>query len=133
MWKGLTERLAPGGLLVEGTCDEIGRLARWVTLDRSGPRTLTLAARLSTLERPSDLAERLPKALIHHNVAGQPVHALLGQLDRAWATAAPYSSFGPRQRWVETVAAAAGAGRTGAARPCSMAARRADSRLGGGG
>ena len=31
------------------------------------------------------------------------MHALLGRLDRAWDTAAPYSSFGPRQRWVETV------------------------------
>ena len=51
------------------------------------------------VERPSDVAERLPKALIHHNVAGQPIHGLLTAADRAWAAAAPYSSFGPRQRW----------------------------------
>jgi hypothetical protein len=103
IWQALTKRLAPGGLLVEGTCDELGRVATWVTLDAEGPQTLTLAARLGSLDRPSDLAERLPKALIHRNVPGEPVHALLGQLDRAWDTAAPYSSFGPRQRWVETV------------------------------
>jgi len=98
-WATLRERLAPGGLLVEGTCDEIGRRAAWVALDAAGPRTLTLAAHLPTLERPSALAERLPKALIHDNVPGQPVHALLTALDRAWDRAAPWAPYGPRQRW----------------------------------
>jgi hypothetical protein len=103
VWSGLCARLAPGGLLVEGTCDEVGRLAGWVTLTSSGPSTLTLAARLGSLDRPSDLAERLPKALIHRNVPGEPVHALLRRLDRAWDVAAPYAAFGPRQRWTEAV------------------------------
>ena len=104
-WTTLQERLAPGGLLVEGTCDEIGRRAAWVALDADGPRTLTVAAHLPALERPSDLAERLPKALIHHNVPGQPVHALLAALDVAWEHAAGQSAFGPRARWVATCAA----------------------------
>ena len=99
-WTTLQGRLAPGGLLVEGTCDELGRLAAWVALGAEGPRTLTLAAHLPALDRPSDLAERLPKALIHHNVPGQPVHALLAALDAAWDRAAPYAAYGPRQRWV---------------------------------
>ena len=99
-WRTLQGGLAPGGLLVEGTCDEIGRRAAWVALDADGPRTLTLAAHLPTLGRPSDLAERLPKALIHHNVPGQPVHALLTALDDAWDRAAPQAVFGPRARWV---------------------------------
>ena len=99
-WETLRARLAPGGLLVEGTCDEVGRRAAWVALDADGPRTLTLAAHLPTLDRPSSLAERLPKALIHHNVPGQPVHALLTQLDDAWDRAAPQAVFGPRARWV---------------------------------
>jgi hypothetical protein len=103
IWAGLSARLAPGGLLVEGTCDEVGRLATWVTLDAHGPRALTVAARLASLDRPSDLAERLPKALIHRNVQGEPVHALLRDLDQAWDVAAPYAAFGPRQRWVEAV------------------------------
>ena len=103
VWAGLCTRLAPYGLLVEGTCDELGRLATWVTLDAAGPRTLTLAARLGSLQRPSDLAERLPKALIHRNVPGEPIHGLLRDLDRAWDVAAPYAAFGPRQRWVEAV------------------------------
>jgi hypothetical protein len=104
-WGRLRAALDPDGFAVEGTCDETGRLGSWVCLDAAGPRSLTLAARLSTLERPAVLAERLPKALIHHNVAGQPVHELLCALDGAWAAAAPYAPFGPRQRWLRAVAA----------------------------
>jgi hypothetical protein len=109
-WSSLRSRLAPGGLVVEGTCDELGRLASWITLDSAGPRSLTLAAALSTLDRPLTFAERLPKAVIHHNVPGEPIHEFLGALDRAWAANAPYSSFGPRQRWRHTVAAVQAAG-----------------------
>jgi hypothetical protein len=98
-WTEMCGRLGPGGLLVEGTCDELGRRACWVALDAGGPLTITLAARVADLDRPSDLAERLPKALIHHNVPGQPVHALLQAFDRGWAVGAAYQTFGPRQRW----------------------------------
>jgi hypothetical protein len=100
----MTGRLARGGLLVEGTCDELGRRCCWVTLDAAGPRTLTLACLPSDLEQPSDLAERLPKVLIHRNVPGERVHALFTALDRCWAHAAPFANFGPRARWTETIA-----------------------------
>lgn len=110
VWARLCARLAPatddvpgGGLLVEGTCDEIGRRHVWVALGPEGPRTVTFAARLGSLDRPSDLAERLPKALIHRNVPGEPVHAFLRDFDRAWAAAAPYASYGARQRWIRAV------------------------------
>ncbi|HZG02739.1 MAG TPA: class I SAM-dependent methyltransferase [Streptomyces sp.] len=103
VWERLRARLAPGGLLVEGTCDEIGRRHVWVALGPEGPRTVTFAARLGSLDTPSDLAERLPKALIHRNVPGEPVHAFLRDLDRAWAAAAPYSALGARQRWMRAV------------------------------
>jgi hypothetical protein len=99
-WTVMRAGLAPGGVLVEGTCDEIGRRAAWVDLDANGPRTLTLAAHLPTLTRPGDLAERLPKALIHHNVPGRRIHELLRALDDAWDHAAPYAAFGNRQRWI---------------------------------
>ncbi len=102
-WTTMTGALAPGGVLVEGTCDELGRLASWVLLDASGPRSLTLAARLSTLDRPAALAERLPKALIHHNVPGEPVHALIAALDDAWTSAAALAPFGRRQRFAHAV------------------------------
>ncbi|WP_030254757.1 class I SAM-dependent methyltransferase [Streptomyces violens] len=103
VWARLCARLAPGGLLVEGTCDEIGRRHVWVALGPEGPRTVTFAARLAALATPSDLAERLPKALIHRNVPGEPVHAFLRDFDRAWAAAAPYGALSARQRWIRSV------------------------------
>jgi hypothetical protein len=106
-WSRLRAGLAPGGALVEGTCDEIGRRAVWVTLPAlSGAHDaalITFSARLAALERPSDLAERLPKTLIHRNVPGEPIHLFLRDFDRAWDSAAPYSAFGPRQRWLAAV------------------------------
>lgn len=107
-WSRLRSGLADGGVLVEGTCDEIGRRAVWVTLPAgqdSRDALITFSARLASLGRPSDLAERLPKTLIHRNVPGEPVHQFLRDFDRAWDTAAPYSAFGARQRWLAAVAA----------------------------
>ena len=106
-WSAMCAR---AGTVVEGTCDELGRLACWVRLSGSGPVSLTLAARLSTLDTPGTFAERLPKALIHHNLPGEPVHDLLTALDDAWRAAAPYATFGARQRWIRTVAAVRDAG-----------------------
>ena len=98
-WSTMQAQLAPGGLIVDGTCDELGRRCCWVLLDTAGPLSLTLACDPFAIERPSDLAERLPKVLIHHNVAGQPIHALLSAADRAWASVAGHGVFGPRVRW----------------------------------
>ncbi len=106
-WSTMRAQLAEGGLLVEGTCDELGRLGAWVLVDADGPRSLTLAAKLDTLERPAEFAERLPKALIHHNVDDRPIRLFLRDLDRAWDTAAPMSTFGPRQRWAAAARAVA--------------------------
>ncbi len=102
-WALLQSRLQPGGLLVEGTCSELGRVASWVALDPEGPRTLTVALHLGSVEHPSIVAERLPKALIHRNVPGEGVHALLRELDAQWARHAPLATFSPRQRWLAAV------------------------------
>jgi hypothetical protein len=104
-WDTMRASLGPGGVIVEGTCDEWGRRSAWVALDADGPLTLTFATRVSDIATPSDLAERLPKALIHHNVPGQPVHEFLRSFDAAWAAAAGLSAFGPRQRWGAAVEA----------------------------
>jgi hypothetical protein len=109
-WATMCGRLQPDGVLVEGTCDEIGRVASWVGLSRYGPRTFTISLRLAGLEAPSIVAERLPKALIHHNVAGERIHDLLGALDRLWATHAPLGVYGPTQRWLAVVASLREAG-----------------------
>ena len=109
-WQVMTGRLAPGGLVVEGTCDEVGRRATWVALDGTGPVSLTISVRLAGLEHPSDVAERLPKALIHRNVPGERVHAYLSALDDAWARHAPLAALGARQRWSASVASVRDAG-----------------------
>jgi hypothetical protein len=106
-WARLCGGLAPGGALVEGTCDELGRLGCWVLLDPSGPASLTFACRVSALGRPADFAARLPKALIHRNVPGERVHEFLRAFDAAWDAAAPASVFGPRQRWAAACTALA--------------------------
>ncbi|HET6212306.1 MAG TPA: class I SAM-dependent methyltransferase [Micromonosporaceae bacterium] len=109
-WLAMTARLGPGGVLVDGTCDELGRLGSWLAVDASGPCSLTLSADVSTLDTPADLAERLPKALIHHNVPGTGVHALIRALADGWRDAAGYAAFGPRQRWIRACAAVRDAG-----------------------
>jgi hypothetical protein len=102
-WRIMQDRLQPGGALVEGTCNEVGRVASWVTLDEHAPVSFTVSLRLAGLAVPSVVAERLPKALIHRNVPGERVHAFLADLDLAWAVAAPLGTYGPRQRWIQAV------------------------------
>lgn len=104
-WTTVRGRLADGGLLVDGTCDELGRRAAWVSVDAAaGPVSLTLSQRLAGLQRPSDVAERLPKVLIHRNVPGEAVHAWLTALDDAWDREAALASYGARQRFAAAVA-----------------------------
>lgn len=107
-WQEMYKHLAPQGLIIDGTCDEIGRRSVWLAIRRTEdevavPESLTFSTHVASLDKPSDLAERLPKALIHHNVPGQPAHTFLQEFDRAWAMAAPHSTFGARQRWIAAV------------------------------
>ena len=101
-WERMLARLQPGGILVEGTCNEVGRVCCWINLEATGPLSLTVSLRLEGLEKPSIVAERLPKALIHRNVPGERVHDFLGSLDRHWQVNAPLSVYGPSQRWIAT-------------------------------
>lgn len=98
-WQMMIAGLSPGGQIIEGTCDEVGRRAAWVLLDESGPQTLTLAWDPADVDKPSDVAERLPKALIHENTEGHKIFALLQAADAAWDRAAGYAPYGPRVRW----------------------------------
>ncbi|WP_460737625.1 methyltransferase domain-containing protein [Microbacterium neimengense] len=105
-WERMASRLDAGGILVEGTCDELGRISTWVEIGADArPRTLTISLRLTGLELPSIAAERLPKALIHRNVPGEGVHELLRALDAEWTRAAPLATFSPAQRWQAALAA----------------------------
>ena len=76
-WQSMVARLQPEGVLIEGTCDEIGRVSTWIAVTLDGPQTLTVSLRLADLEAPSIAAERLPKALIHRNVPGERVQGLI--------------------------------------------------------
>lgn len=97
-WHLMSSRLAPGGWLIDGTCDEQGRLAAMLSIDATGqPVWFTVSVRLADLHTPSQVAARLPKALIHDNIAGSGIHELLEAMDRNWA-AAP--RWGARQRWI---------------------------------
>lgn len=102
-WRRLAGALAPGGLVVDGTCDEIGRRHAWIEIGPEGPRSLTVSVHLRTLPMPSAIAERLPKALIHHNVPGEAVHDLFRAWDDAWERCAPHGSFGRRQRFLASI------------------------------
>jgi hypothetical protein len=107
-WQRMAGQLVPGGAIVEGTCDEWGRRGSWVLIEPAGPVSLTLSCRLTHLRRPSEVADRLVKALIHHNVAGAAIHALLQAMDRAWDRHAALANFGSRQRWQAMCAELAG-------------------------
>ena len=102
-WRRMIDRLQPGGVLVEGTCNEVGRIASWVDATANGPQTLTISLRLAGLEHPSIVAERLPKVLIHRNVPGERIHDLMTDLDRWWAVHAGLGVYSPAQRWVAVV------------------------------
>lgn len=104
-WESVCDRLTTDGLLVDGTCDELGRLAAWVAVERSGPVSLSLSWHLRGLGQPSVIAERLPKALIHRNVPGEAVHDYLEDLDRHWARSGGHAAYGMRQRFLATAQA----------------------------
>ncbi|GAC1597124.1 MAG: hypothetical protein NVS3B6_04280 [Pseudarthrobacter sp.] len=99
IWQLVQGKLSPTGLFVDGTCDEIGRRVTWIALDAERPLSLSMSVRFGSFDLPSDIAERLPKALIHRNVPGEPVHRLMQAMDRAWLESAPLASFGNSQRW----------------------------------
>ena len=99
-WDLMVGRLQPSGVLVEGTCNEVGRVASWVDVTAAGPQSFTISLHLPSLERPSIVAERLPKVLIHRNIPGENVHQYLLDLDRWWATHAGLGVYSPAQRWV---------------------------------
>ncbi|MCS5718330.1 class I SAM-dependent methyltransferase [Herbiconiux sp. CPCC 205763] len=109
-WRRMVSRLQPGGVLVEGTCNELGRVSSWVAAGHDGPESFSVSLRLTELEHPSIVAERLPKVLIHRNVPGEPVHRLLADLDRFWQHNAALGTYGPGQRWIATAEAMAAAG-----------------------
>ena len=102
IWSTICERLAPYGLFIDGTCDEIGRVSTWVALSPDGPESFSVSLRLADLDEPSIAAERLVKVLIHRNVPGENIHRFFVDLDRQWKTHAGIGALSPVQRWEAT-------------------------------
>ncbi len=111
-WRTMCRACVAGGTVIDGTCDELGRLSSWIRVDAdtAEPVSLTISVRLAGLLRPSEVAPRLPKALIHHNLPGTPIHAYLAALDACWAESAGWQGFGVRQRWLRSMEAVRYAG-----------------------
>lgn len=109
-WALMQSRLSETGLIIEGTSDEIGRVASWITLNRYEPISFTISLRLQGLDQPSKVAERLPKILIHKNTAGNSIYRYLSELDREWEKAAGFGTFGSEQRFVQLAKAMVQAG-----------------------
>lgn len=101
-WRHICGRLEPHGLLLDGTCDELGRLSTWVAVTPHGPISLTISVRLAGLADPAEVAPRLVKSLIHRNVPGERVHAYLTAMSREWMVHAPLAPHGARQRFIAT-------------------------------
>ena len=101
-WQLMQTRIKADGVIVEGTSDELGRIASWVTLSKAKAESFTIALKLNEVDKPSKVAERLPKVLIHHNVDGEPIHQLLKDLDDAWLRNSALSTFSPAQRFIAT-------------------------------
>jgi hypothetical protein len=104
-WEKMQSRLSENGLIVEGTSDEIGRVASFVTLSKYEPVSFTISLRLQGLDRPSKVAERLPKVLIHKNTPGTNIHRYLSELDQQWDKAAGFAAFGAAQRFIQVAKA----------------------------
>jgi len=100
-WTLMQSRLSEDGSIIEGTSDEIGRIASWVTLTRHEPVSFTISLRLQGLEHPGKVAERLPKILIHKNIPGNNIHRFLSELDKHWEKNAGFGTFGSSQRFVQ--------------------------------
>ncbi|MCA9566550.1 MAG: methylase [Myxococcales bacterium] len=94
-------KLAPGGLLAEGTSTPTGALMV-VSLVRPGqPTEVVFSVNPRRIpESPRAFAAVLPKDHIHRMVAGEPVHALLEAWEDAWSRTQPASTFGPLAHWV---------------------------------
>ena len=108
-WEQLLARCSRA--VIDATCDELGRLCSWLALEPGvGPATFTISCQVGTLNAPSDVAARLPKAMINRNVPGDVVGDFLAQLDAIWRSHAALATFGARQRWIATVSGLAESG-----------------------
>jgi hypothetical protein len=84
----LASRLAPGGLLIEGTSDPTGRLLSFLLHERRGAGLervgLVMAPRVDAALEPRRLQAVLPKSFVHRVEPGGPVDRFFAAWARAW-------------------------------------------------
>ncbi len=84
----LAAPLTPGGLILEGTCDPLGRLLTFNLYQKQGEalaRTaLVLAPTLHAGFQPRQFQAVLPKNFIHHAEPGGPIDRFFGAWHAAW-------------------------------------------------
>ena len=56
-WHRMVGRSQPDGVLVEGTCNEVGGVASGVHITAAGPHSPAVSPRLADLDAPSVVAE----------------------------------------------------------------------------
>ncbi len=103
-WARMGAHLLPGGLLIEGTSDPLGR--RWVanvlrkSTDSDTLKQEALVFRMTLREPfdPATLPPLLPKNLIHHMMDGEPVAEFFAAWKQAARMTASQQVWGPR-RW----------------------------------
>lgn len=114
-WAQMMKCLLPGGLLIEGTSDPLGRI--WVAnVLRKGEgevasdewriansHSLVFSTNFRTGFDPSEFQERLPKNLIHHVVEGEWIFDFFAAWKRAVAATTAYKTFGLRQWFAASV------------------------------
>ncbi len=127
-WAQLMAQLLPGGLLIEGTSDPLGRI--WVAnvirkeegkgkgerekgregvqiphsalrIPHSSPgNSLVFSTNFRTGFDPAEFQERLPKNLIHHVVEGEWIYEFFAAWKRAAAATIAHKTFGLRQWFI---------------------------------
>jgi hypothetical protein len=115
-WARLGSHLLPGGLLIEGTSDPLGR--RWVAnVLRKGAAGAPLHAEAivfrMTLREPFDpatLQPVLPKNLIHRVTPGEPIAAFFAAWKEAAQVTVSQQVWGPRRWFVAAAEQLADAG-----------------------
>lgn len=111
-WARLGRYLLPGGLLVEGTSDPLGRL--WVANVLRRPEqddigaplqheALVFSTNFRTEFDPSAFQPVLPKNLIHRVVPGAAIHRFFAEWKRAADVTSPMRVWGRRQ-WFDAAA-----------------------------
>lgn len=111
-WARLAQAVLPGGLLIEGTSDPLGRV--WVAHvlrraegggggagdDPWQREALVFSTNFRRGFDPAQFQEVLPKDLIHRVAPGEPIHAFFEEWKRAARTTAALQVWGARAWFV---------------------------------